>query len=188
MCNYDLTKIGKRIRDERQKAGYTSQEKFAEKFSLSVSSRQKIGKWENGKSLPSIDDFLIMCDLFQCQLGYLLCEYDCKTGENTNIHNVTGLSEEAINKLKIIKSQTAISDMTKVLNRIIEHPDFINLLKDIQLHNLTYIDKKFSPPLELRKLLSKELKRPESEVETIMETISESTITSDLLNILHDKE
>ena len=34
MCNYDLTKIGKRIRDERQKAGYTSQEKFAEKFSF----------------------------------------------------------------------------------------------------------------------------------------------------------
>ena len=67
MCNYDLTKIGKRIRDERQKAGYTSQEKFAEKFSLSGSSRQKIGKWENGKSLPSLDDFLIMCDLFQCQ-------------------------------------------------------------------------------------------------------------------------
>ena len=187
MCNYDLTKIGKRIRDERQKAGYTSQEKFAEKFSLSGSSRQKIGKWENGKSLPSLDDFLIMCDLFQCQLGYLLCEYDCKTGENTNIHNVTGLSEEAINKLKIIKSHPDISDMIKVLNRIIEHPYFIDLLKDIHLHTLTYIDKNFSPPLKLKKLLSKELKRPEREVEPCMEKISESTLNTDLLNILHNK-
>lgn len=188
MSDYDYQKIGKRIRSERQKAGYTSQEKFAENFFLSNSSRQTVGKWENGKSLPNIDNLLIMCDLFHCQLGYLLCEYDCKTGENTNIRKVTGLSEEAINKLKFIKSQPDISDITKALNRIIEHPAFINLLKDIHLHNLTYIDKKFSPSPELRKSLSQELKRPESEMETVMEKMSESKITSDLLKILCDKE
>ena len=97
------------------------------------------------------------------------------------------MSEEAINKLKIIKSHPDISDMIKVLNRIIEHPYFIDLLKDIHLHTLTYIDKKFSPPLKLKKLLSKELKRPEREVEPCMEKISESTLNTDLLNILHNK-
>lgn len=184
MYEYDLKKIGKRIRSERLKAGYTSQKIFAKKFFLS--DRQTVSKWENGKKLPSIDNLLTMCDLFHCQLGYLLCEYDCKTGENTNIHNLIGLSEKSINILKFIKSETALSDSLKALNRIIEHPEFINLLKDIQLHNLTYIDKKFSPSPKLRESLAEELKRPENEVERIMETISESTISTDLLNILHD--
>ena len=160
MYEYDLKKIGKRIRSERLKAGYTSQKIFAKKFFLS--DRQTVSKWENGKKLPSIDNLLTMCDLFHCQLGYLLCEYDCKTGENTNIHNLIGLSEKSINILKFIKSETALSDSLKALNRIIEHPEFI------------------------RESLAEELKRPENEVERIMETISESTISTDLLNILHD--
>ena len=109
-----------------------------------------------------------------------------KKGVIINIDAAANAIEKSINILKFIKSETALSDSLKALNRIIEHPEFINLLKDIQLHNLTYIDKKFSPSPKLRESLAEELKRPENEVERIMETISESTISTDLLNILHD--
>ena len=80
---YDYKKIGARIKEERLEAGFKNQSDFAEKLCLSVDSRQTISKWENGHDLPSIDILLDMCGIFQCELGYLLCEYDCK---NRNIY------------------------------------------------------------------------------------------------------
>lgn len=186
MSEYNYEKIGQRIRLERRNAGFSRQEDFAKALGLSESSRQTIGKWENGKLLPSLDDFFNMCKLFNCELGYLLCEYDYKTRVVTDIHQAIGLSEKAIHVLKILNHEIYLRDSFNTLNRIIEHPEFINLLKAIQLHKQTYVDKTFSPSPELRKILAKDLKCNESEVEKIMESISESTMSSNLLNILHD--
>lgn len=95
---YDFKKIGERIKSEREKAGY-SLTKFEELVNVS---RQTISKWEKaeGSSSPTLDDFLRMCNIFNCELGYLLCEYDCKTRAATDIHKETGLSEKAINTLR----------------------------------------------------------------------------------------
>lgn len=186
MYDFDFKKIGKRIRYERKQAGFTSQIAFAEALHLGESSRQTICKWENGKLLPSLDHLLDMCKLFHCEIGYLLCEYDCKTKENTDIHQVIGLSENAIAVLKTLNHENHFRALLNIINQIIEHDGFFNLLKAIYLHKLTYIDKKFSPSPELRKSLAKELVSSENEVEKTMELISESTITSSLLNIIHN--
>lgn len=184
MPEYNYKKIGQRIRLERRNAGFSRQEDFGEALGLCTSSRQTIGKWENGKLLPSLDDFFKMCKVFDCELGYLLCEYDCKTREATDIQQTIGLSEKAINVLKTFNHETLLREPLNTLNQIIEHPEFINLLKSIHLHKLNFIDKKFSPDRELRIILSKELGCSENEAEKYLDKISESTISSTLLSII----
>lgn len=104
---YDFKRIGQRIKEERIKAGFT-----LDGLGLRINvSRQTISKWENDceKASPSLTDFLRMCNVFQCELGYLLCEYDeCKTRDAQFIHEYTGISEAAIQQLhKMSGAQTA---------------------------------------------------------------------------------
>ena len=47
-----------------------------------------------------------LCNIFNCEIGYLLCEYDCKTRAATDIVKETGLSEKSIDILK--KANTEI--------------------------------------------------------------------------------
>ena len=90
---YDLQNIGKRIKAERTNLKLSQQE-FADK--LNISARQTISKWEKGIAIPQLEDMLNMCNLFNCELGYLLGEYDCKTRINTDIAKETGLTEKSI--------------------------------------------------------------------------------------------
>lgn len=99
---YNWKAIGKRIKDERVKLSL-SQDQLIEK--IGFSSRQLLSRWERGTSTPSLYDLLNLCKIFKCELGYLLCEYDCKTREKTDIHAVTGLSEKSIELLKILKDR-----------------------------------------------------------------------------------
>ena len=89
--------IGKRIRYERKTLGL-SQERFSEELDRE---RALIGRWERGERLPSLEDLINMCELFNCEVGYLLCEegYENKTRKVTDICNSTGLSEESVNLL-----------------------------------------------------------------------------------------
>ncbi len=96
--NYSLKEIGSRIKRER-KSLCLSQGELAEKCNLSASSRQTVGAWEQGILLPSVPDLLKLCSLFDCELGYLLGEYDRKTREATDIYLETGLSVDAVASL-----------------------------------------------------------------------------------------
>ena len=96
--NYSLEKIGSRIKAERKALGL-SQGELAEKCNLRASSRQTVGAWEQGNLLPSVPDLLRLCSLFDCELGYLLGEYDRKTRQATDIFLETGLSADAVTSL-----------------------------------------------------------------------------------------
>lgn len=96
--NYSIEKIGSRIKAERKALGL-SQGELAEKCNLSASSRQTVGAWEQGNLLPSVPDLLRLCSLFDCELGYLLGEYDRKTKQTTDIFLETGLSADAVSSL-----------------------------------------------------------------------------------------
>lgn len=91
----DYKKIGERIRKER-KALDETQDSFAEKHGIS---RGTVVSWEKGDSCPSLQKMLDLCKEFNCEIGYLLGEYDCKTRQATDICRETGLSEEAVNIL-----------------------------------------------------------------------------------------
>ena len=99
---YNFKSIGEKIRKERKELGM-NQEQLAS--ALNISSRQTIAKWEKGSTIPQLEDMLNMCNLFGCELGYLLGEYELKTRAATDIQEQTGLSPKSIEYLKYAHSE-----------------------------------------------------------------------------------
>ena len=102
---YDFKQIGKRIREERTNAqNATGRKKVMTQSDLANEigvSRQTIAKWEHGEiDQLLMGDLLKLCNLFGCELGYILGEYNCRTRISTDIQEETGLSEQAVNFLK----------------------------------------------------------------------------------------
>lgn len=100
---YKKLKIAERIKSERKKAKLSIEE-MAERLDVN---RNTITTWERQDEkgrIPPLEAILRMCELFQCELGYLLCEYDCKTRAATDIQAETGLNEGAIRVLKGLKN------------------------------------------------------------------------------------
>jgi transcriptional regulator with XRE-family HTH domain len=65
----DLLQIGKKLTELRQKKEYT-QDDLAE---LLFVSHQAVSKWERGMTLPSIDNFCFLMELYSASLEELLC-------------------------------------------------------------------------------------------------------------------
>ena len=97
--NIDIT--AQRIRQARKDKELTL-ESVAER--CGVKQYQTVSKWENGNSVPSLDNLFKLCDLFGCDLGYLLGEYECKTRTAADIQEMTGLSRLASDNLEIAAS------------------------------------------------------------------------------------
>lgn len=98
---YDYIKIGQRIRDLR-KQKFGNQDEFI--FALSEKgvpiSRNRVSAIENGEQSKFTFPFLIACcELFCCDIGFLLGEHECKTIEVQSIQDYTGLRESTIYQL-----------------------------------------------------------------------------------------
>lgn len=182
---YNLKAIGKRIKKERVAAGLKIQGQLAEKLGYSIYSRQVVGNWENGKTMPCLNDMLSMCEIFNCELGYLLCEYDCKTRKATDIQQTTGLSENAIKSLSNIK-HTYISEVLRTLSKIIEHKDFIPLLMAIHLHIVKFNKNWFRIDEEDSKTISKVMNCQPQDVKNYMQASSKSHIEATIMKIIDD--
>ena len=99
-------RIAKRLHDERKTHGY-NQEELGNKIGCS---RQRVASWEVGwndeksypKHLPEIDHLVKLCSLYECEPGYLLCEYDEKRRTLTDVSNTTGLYPASISILQEI--------------------------------------------------------------------------------------
>ena len=95
---YNSTVLGERLKAARDEFGY-SLAYIAE--ACHYQQYQTISKWEKGESHPSIQVLLRLCELYGCDLGYLVGEYDCKTRKAADIKAETGLSETVINRLRV---------------------------------------------------------------------------------------
>lgn len=116
---YEHKRIAERLKIERDKLKL-SQDALAELLNVN---RNTIRRWErqDGKGqVPPLNDLLRMCNIFDCELGYLLCEHTCKTREATNVQEVTGLSEYTINQLKEYRAYSNALDFDLI--------DFIDYL------------------------------------------------------------
>ena len=185
---YDYTKIGNRIRNERIKTGYDSQTEFLTALNYSdtnVKTRQTLSKWENGTKLPNLDILVTMCKIFDCEMGYLLCEYDCKTREATDIHNATGLSEKAIDKLQNINNSSKCG-MIKILNGLIEHSLFIKLLQSIQEYITNFYAGMSHTDDNNQKAIADYMNCSPNDVNDYMETISKVLIQGIVAQITSD--
>lgn len=102
--DYKMDEIGKRIKFERKKIGLSQDElleRLKNDFGIAMN-RKSLSGIENGKQ-PGRDlrlDFVFaLCKIFDCEMGYLLGEYDCRTGRITDIQKETRLSEKAVIRL-----------------------------------------------------------------------------------------
>ena len=93
--HYDKEKIAKRLKDERKSHSLTQ---AALALQLKVG-RDTIRDWETSKRIPPLEDMLAMCSIFECELGYLLCEYDTKLRDTADVQEITGLREDAIQEV-----------------------------------------------------------------------------------------
>jgi len=97
---YTSEAIGKLIRSEREKRNWT-QKKLGEK--LSVTGKQ-VSNYEQGILTPPADMLIKLCEVYNCELGYLLGEDDYSQGTRiqTAICNATGLTTETIDVIQKI--------------------------------------------------------------------------------------
>lgn len=77
--------FGSKIRKLRKESGLSS-EKLAEKLNVS---RQAVNKWENGDSMPDIDNIIKIAKIFNVMIDYLLLDSDARSiEENKEIKKI----------------------------------------------------------------------------------------------------
>ena len=126
---YDSTKTGKRIKDCRKDI-CKSQDEFLRKFAGKLNiSRSTLSKWENGEGELTVWELLELCNIFDCDSGFLLGEYDEKKGVVSNIRAEIGLPEDAIITLmEIVQEAPPIKDAVYTfLDDLLDDMEFINL-------------------------------------------------------------
>lgn len=91
----NLMKFGENLQNLR-KEKKMSQETLAEKMNVS---RQSISKWERGESYPTMNNILMLCEIFHCKLNDLVHE------EITDFHSLD--EEIQMNVVKFKKEKQA---------------------------------------------------------------------------------
>ena len=135
-AKYQFISIGKKIRELRKRNPDTkSQEAFIdvlkERYDFSIS-RNRLSRIENGDITAfSLDFLLCVSDLFNCDIGYLLGEYNEATAVANKICEITNLSEQAINSILGI-SLSYDGKYREALDLTISSPSFALLVYDIR--------------------------------------------------------
>lgn len=134
MDRYKFNEIGERIRELR-KAARMNQEQFIEKlndYDVKIA-RNRLSGIENGvRESFSLDLLLAACEIFKCDMGYLLGEYSERNRDNHEICEYTGLSECAIETIKELKEKSDSRAWSDLLSCIIADVDFPYLLGVIE--------------------------------------------------------
>lgn len=99
--------IGQNIRKCREEMGLT-QEKLLDLLSMSASSVAHLRKWEKGSSIPSMQNLHKLCEVFQCDFGFLVGDYPEKRRVTADVCTQTGLSEHAAEKLMKYKNDKVL--------------------------------------------------------------------------------
>lgn len=99
-------RIGERIKEMRTRCTLTQGELAV---NLSDLLHREIGQstisgWENGVRLPSLENIVALSYIFQCDCGYLLCDYDQTTFGQDEICKATGLSPKSIQFLCTLRA------------------------------------------------------------------------------------
>lgn len=127
MINYEKRKklIGSRIKEEREHLGLTQTE-LLNRIYKSEKSHKTLTAWETGKRLPDLDSLALMADIFHCDIGYLLGDYNEHTRVSSDIVKETALSEKAVELL--VKLALVNKSISGTLSRFITSKGFMDFL------------------------------------------------------------
>lgn len=101
--NTPYYEFGKRLKELRKKAGYKTQQDFADNFKFpdqTIVSLQTVQSWEQGRQLPTRERQLYFCKVFDCNLDYLLGNIKEQTHDLQFVCDYTKLSGEAIENIR----------------------------------------------------------------------------------------
>ena len=98
--------IGKRIHAMRISKGL-KQAEFLRALFMSDTSLKSLRSWEKGETLPELDTLTRMADVFGCDIGYLLCDYDEINRDIADICTVTGFTASAAKTIQNLDIITA---------------------------------------------------------------------------------
>lgn len=134
---YSSEEIGKIIKNKRNLSNL-SQEKLGR--ILGISGKQ-ISNYEKGILTPPIDILFKLCDIFKCELGYLIGEDDYSSGTkfNTAIKNMLGLDNESVDSIKSITGTDKnclafgyeFEEYKRILNNFISNSLFRQLIESL---------------------------------------------------------
>ena len=102
----DGFKKARRNAKDRNGKRYT-QESFAESFGVSVDT---VKNWEQGRTAPSIDTLIELCDFFECDIDYLFGTLDCKTHDVQFIQEYIEQKKKTIQQIYILNYTKEITD------------------------------------------------------------------------------
>lgn len=105
MCAQRAKQIGKRIKALR-KENHLTQDQLAAQIDIIVPPvnekglrQSTISGWEKGSQLPPLQKLIALSEIFQCDIAYLLCDYDKKKKDVSEVSDFIGLSEQAVSFL-----------------------------------------------------------------------------------------
>lgn len=109
---FHLENIGKRIRELRESAGMTQIE-LAKIMNIR---REVVAKWETGTQDLKSENTVILANLFNVTADFILRGID---SQNVSTHNLTGLSDKAIDVLKWYNT-VGDYELISILNCLLE--------------------------------------------------------------------
>lgn len=127
MINYNdrLKIVGERIKKERKRNNWSKVDLLT-KIYMAASSHKTITAWENGTRMPDLASLARMAEVFCCDIGYLLGDYNERTRVSADIVKETGLSAKAVEKLLKMPSFLKIT-----LSNFICAESFRNIIQGI---------------------------------------------------------
>ena len=152
---YNFTNIGNRIRDLRKSKKY-SQDAFIEKLSehgLKIS-RNTLSSIENGVESAYTFAFLkTISEIYNCDIGYILGEYEEKTQEIHQICANTGLSEKATNVIMQYHKENDFSWEMDLFNSMVENQNFLLFMYNLRF----FVTECFEVDAGIYKLTTKDI-------------------------------
>ena len=76
MWKIDMEKTGARIQELRRSAGYSVKEL---QYAMGFISYQAIYKWQKGEALPSVDNLVMLSELFRVPIDQIIVREPCKS-------------------------------------------------------------------------------------------------------------
>ncbi|MCI7636955.1 MAG: helix-turn-helix domain-containing protein [Oscillibacter sp.] len=123
--------IGKRIKTLR-KQKHLSQDDLANRLFYIAPTKDKalgqstISSWERGVTLPPLERMIALASIFDCDVAYLLGDYSKEKKDNSDICDMTGLSQKSLSQLLRYKEQ--YPDYIDSLNFLLESDNFEDVL------------------------------------------------------------
>ena len=116
-------RIGNRIKTLREAAGFT-QEQLASRIDAlerkeKTTKQNTVSSWENGTTLPPLSRLIALSVVFNCDISFLLCDYDKQKKDVEDISTLTGLSENAVNYIIGLQKEANGCKNIKALNYLL---------------------------------------------------------------------